>query len=186
MVSIKVILISALGLLGAVNAIPAPIPEPEIDYVNALIPGEGLPSPKELGLTNEDLTKPLPNGFSKRDNVLQKRYQCRFTDVCNLNDSRACFNYLLRLNERSCTATRRPTQFCRIGRCSWIGQAEGRNTASSYWQVSPQPNQSVRLKPRDVAHGGNTVNNRCRLGPIVGGYNYAGGNGYLRVTIAGN
>ncbi|RVD84640.1 uncharacterized protein DFL_006379 [Arthrobotrys flagrans] len=70
MVSIKVVMITATGLLGAVNAIPAPIAESDVDYVNALVPGEGLPSPKKLGLTNKGLTKPIPNGISKRDNVL--------------------------------------------------------------------------------------------------------------------
>ncbi|KAK6532775.1 hypothetical protein TWF281_006951 [Arthrobotrys megalospora] len=172
MVSIKVALISALGFIGAVNAIPAPIAQPEVDYVNALVPGEGLPTPAELGLTNEDLMKPMPNGISERDNVLQKRYKCRFTNVCKVSDSTACFNYLLRLNTKNCRATGRPTQFCRMGGCSWIGQAENASSASSYC--------------RDVAHGGNTVNQRCRLGSIVGGYNYAGGNGHLRVTLAGN
>ncbi|KAK6335874.1 hypothetical protein TWF730_003248 [Orbilia blumenaviensis] len=63
MVAIKVALVYALTLFGVINAMPSPMAEPEVDYVNALVPGEGLPSPQELGLTNEDLTKPIPNGI---------------------------------------------------------------------------------------------------------------------------
>ncbi|EPS44143.1 hypothetical protein H072_1890 [Dactylellina haptotyla CBS 200.50] len=181
MVSVKYALL-AFGLLGAAaNAAPAP----EVDYVSALIPGEGLPSPKELGMTNADLTKPIPEddlpldgrhslpaGISERDlSILEKRTTCRFTDTCKLRDSTACFNYLHRLNTRACTVTRRPGQFCRMGGCSWIGQAAGTNRASSHC--------------RDVARGGKKVNDRCRIFDRIGGFNFAHGNGHVRVTIAG-
>ncbi|EPS38560.1 hypothetical protein H072_7711 [Dactylellina haptotyla CBS 200.50] len=152
MVAIKYALLT-FSLLGAAAAAPAS----EVDYVSALVPGEGLPSPKELGLTNV---------------FLQKRKVCRYTDVCQRTDAIACFNYLLGLNERSCSTGARPTQFCRMGGCSWIGQAENAPQAASYF--------------RDVAHGGNVVINGCRIGSICAGYNYAGGNGNLRVTLAGN
>ncbi|KAF3906026.1 hypothetical protein ABW21_db0205572 [Orbilia brochopaga] len=178
MVSAKVV-ISVLCLAGTAFAAPAPISEAEIDYVNILIPGEGLPTPTELGLTNADLTKPIPHGLqpsygiSARDNnILMKRHECRSDHLCNIGDSIACFNYLLSLNETPCNVGKIQNQMCNTNGCRWIGQAENAETTSSFC--------------RDVAWGGKVVNDNCGRGNNqVGGSNYAGGNGFLKVTIAG-
>ncbi|KAK6340539.1 hypothetical protein TWF696_008865 [Orbilia brochopaga] len=176
MVSAKIAVISALCLVGTAFAAPAPIPATEIDYVNILIPGPGLPTPQELGLTNEDLTRPIPhdfpsNGISARDNVLMKRHECRPSHTCNIGDSVACFNYLLSLDQTPCGVGKIQNQMCNVNGCRWIGQAENAETAQSYC--------------RDVAWGGKAVNDNCVRGNQVGGFNYAGGNGHLKVTIAG-
>ncbi|KAJ6262617.1 hypothetical protein Dda_3429 [Drechslerella dactyloides] len=149
MVAVKVAVVSALCLGGTVYAAPATVPA-EVDYLSILIPGEGLPTPQELGLTNEDLTKPIPsdflpsNGISERDNVLRKRTQCSPDHTCALSDSTACFNYLLSLNETPCEAGKINRQMCNVNGCRWIGLAENTDWARSYC--------------RDVAYGGNSVN----------------------------
>ncbi|EPS37496.1 hypothetical protein H072_8761 [Dactylellina haptotyla CBS 200.50] len=169
MVSVKIVLISATSLVGAVSAVPV---QKEIDYLSILIPGEGLPTPQELGLTNKDLNKPMPRCMlPSNDNVLKKRSECRQNNTCSLSDSTGCFNDRLSLNETPCQVDGRPKQMCLVGSYSWIGNAEGVPSASSYC--------------RDVAHGGNAVNNDSRFGDRVGGSKYAGGNGNLKVNIAG-
>ncbi|KAK6505730.1 hypothetical protein TWF481_007622 [Arthrobotrys musiformis] len=172
MVSIKAAFPLILVVLGAVAAVPTPNPELDIDYVNALIPGEDLPSPKELGLTNEDLMKPIPNGISKRGYIFEGRYECKYAAVCTTADSRACFNYLFELGQKNCRVTGKPTELCRIRRCRWIGQAE----------VVPVISSSYR----DIAYSGNTVTNRCELGGLVGGFNYPSENSPFRVTVVGD
>ena len=49
---------AALSFFGA--AIAAPAPAPEVDYAKLIEVAPGYPTIEELGLTNADLTKPIP------------------------------------------------------------------------------------------------------------------------------
>ncbi|KAK6330406.1 hypothetical protein TWF696_003503 [Orbilia brochopaga] len=170
--------VTVLALLGATYAAPAP----EVDYASILIPGPGLPSVKELGLTNADLTKPLPTGVELNNGIeersanpgkeLFKRYDpfCGIADRggCNANDAAACFNYLRNLNERRCEVSG-VIRMCVVGRCQWYGRSFGKGFASSFC--------------RDVAWGGKWVLDNCNRGGRISGSNAAGGNGNLVVDI---
>ncbi|KAF3908781.1 hypothetical protein ABW21_db0204781 [Orbilia brochopaga] len=171
--------VTVLALLSATYAAPAP----EVDYASILIPGPGMPSVKELGLTNADLTAPLPSdvellardveeGSANPEHNLFKRYDpfCGISGRggCNTNDATACFNYLKNLNERRCEVSG-VIRMCVVGRCQWYGRSFGKGFSSSFC--------------RDVAWGGKWVLDNCNRGGRVSGSNAAGGNGNLVVDI---
>ncbi|KAJ6255956.1 hypothetical protein Dda_9247 [Drechslerella dactyloides] len=171
--------VTVLALVGA--TIAAPAPTTEVDYASILIPGPGLPSVKELGLTNADLNKPLPSGVeltpgleerSADPKELFKRYEpfCGISGRggCQEGDARACFNYLLKLDRTDCQVSG-VIRMCVVGKCQWYGRSFGKGFASSWC--------------RDVAHGGNWVLNNCNRNGRVSGSNAAGGNGNLVVDI---
>lgn len=129
--------LSALGvcalLMGLVNA--SPIPK-EIEEV---IPGPGMPSLEELGLTSADLYEmsPVPlNSLEQR--ALVKRATCRLpgTNYCQTGNAQACVNYLNSLGTRNCVAQWfPPSDMCVAGQCHIYGKTTGTRpfTASSYW-----------------------------------------------------
>ncbi|EGX44914.1 hypothetical protein AOL_s00173g15 [Orbilia oligospora ATCC 24927] len=99
MVSIKLSLITAISLLGAVNAAPAHV--------------------AEHGVTN-----PISNGISTRDNVLQKRaFTCSTTSPCTAADVVGCIKKLRAIGNANCiTGPFQEFEVCREGSCSFMGK----------------------------------------------------------------
>ncbi|KAK6335950.1 hypothetical protein TWF730_003325 [Orbilia blumenaviensis] len=104
MVSTKIIVTSVLYLLAGVSALsvgPTSEKDVEVDYVKLIKPGPGLLFPKELGLTNKDLTRSLPRGIELNlgqpvegipacNKIFKREYQCRLTDTYSRADALAC------------------------------------------------------------------------------------------------
>ncbi|OBT80469.1 hypothetical protein VF21_00877 [Pseudogymnoascus sp. 05NY08] len=112
-----------------------------------VIPGPGLPSLKELGLTSADLYKiGRPDSSVKEssgdDSVKTSSIQARFEPRCgptdyayvNVNDVIACYNYLKALGNQNCVA---PSglgiaHFCYAGAAEVTGQSLNPSGSSSY------------------------------------------------------
>ncbi|KAK6343591.1 hypothetical protein TWF730_011184 [Orbilia blumenaviensis] len=196
------VIVSVLNLFAGTLAAPAPVPEPT-DYLSLIKTAPGLPTPRELGLTNEDFTKPIPgktvqvhamkphSSSSNRSGktelaalevreALNKRYNpvCwPGQRQCDLSDALACYRYLNLLGSQRCVVNPLTDRIrmCGIGTCNWYGRAEiVRNGASS--------------PCADVARGGLWVTSNCRTGArgLVAGSNAAWGNGNLLVDIRGD
>ncbi|KAF3314562.1 hypothetical protein TWF173_004646 [Orbilia oligospora] len=99
MVSIKLSLITAISLLGAVNAAPAHV--------------------AEHGVTN-----PISNGISTRDNVLQKRaFTCSTTSLCTAADFIGCYKKLRAIGNSNCIpGPSQEFEVCREGSCLFMGK----------------------------------------------------------------
>ncbi|EPS44520.1 hypothetical protein H072_1500 [Dactylellina haptotyla CBS 200.50] len=165
-------LTAVLSVFGSAVAVPAP---KEVDYASLIQTGPGLPTIAELGLTNADLTKPMPAELdpvlAARD-ALEKRYnpQCWGEPKCNINDARACFNYLNNLGGTACSVTGR-VQMCKMGGCAWDARTLNNGFASSSCS--------------NAALGGAWILNNCNGGGRTAGSNAAFGNGNLVVDIIG-
>ncbi|KAF3920766.1 hypothetical protein ABW20_dc0103090 [Dactylellina cionopaga] len=163
-------LTAVLSLFGAAVAAPAPV---DVDYASLIETGPGLPTIKELGLTNADLTKPVPEleALIARD-MLTKRYTpvCWGEPKCTTNDARACYNYLNGLGNTACSVQGR-VQMCKVGGCAWDARTLNNGFASSSCS--------------NAALGGAWVLNNCNGGNRVAGSNAAFGNGNLIVDIIG-
>ncbi|EWC45982.1 hypothetical protein DRE_04775 [Drechslerella stenobrocha 248] len=159
--------IAVLSILGAVTAAPTAA-DTEIDYLSVIEVGPGFPTPQELGLTNADLSKPIPASIVSRD-LLSKRAPaaCWGNPKCHVNDARACFNYLQGLGGRRCEPSNGRVQMCKIGGCAW----DARGTRGSSCS--------------DAALGGAWVLNNCNGGGWVAGTNAAFGNGDMIVDVIG-
>ncbi|KAF3934672.1 hypothetical protein ABW20_dc0104275 [Dactylellina cionopaga] len=168
-----VVFASVLGLIGGATAAPLE----EIDYTKTLVPGPGLPSVAELGLTNADLTKPIPEGrvplpgITARDGDIFKRWPrlCWPLQKCTYGDAVACYNYLDSIGSRQCSSDGTVTM-CYSGGCKWVGRSES-GTASSPCS--------------DVALAGRWLISECRdnngeFAGTIGAY----GNGALGLVIA--
>jgi hypothetical protein len=139
---------SLLGLAAFQGAMAAPKVYPEV------IPGPGLPSLAELGLTSAQLYEmPVPEGrqpqrppshgnfansgteLSARAMELTKRFEGRCGPAeaayTNVNDIIACFHYLNNLGTQACVANEN-TEMCRAGQAHIYGSALNGRT-SSYW-----------------------------------------------------
>lgn len=129
--------LSSLGLYALFASLihAGPIPK-EIEEV---IPGPGMPSLAELGLTSADLYEmsPVPlNSLEER--ALVKRATCRLpgTNYCQTANAQACVNYLNSLGTRSCVAQYwPPADMCVAGQCHIYGRTPGNRPfeTSSYW-----------------------------------------------------
>ncbi|KAK6495099.1 hypothetical protein TWF481_003127 [Arthrobotrys musiformis] len=154
-----------------VGGLAAPAPEPKlVDYLSLIKPGPGLPSPKELGLTNEDLNKPIP-GLEKlmaRD-LLEKRYtpQCWDQPKCTYSDALGCYNYLYNLGNTVCEASG-VGRMCYVGSCNWYARSINGYSASPCYKA---------------ALGGAWVLRNCNSGNRLSGSNAAYDNGNLAVDI---
>ncbi|EAU84143.1 hypothetical protein CC1G_08684 [Coprinopsis cinerea okayama7 len=163
----------AFAATAAVVALPADVDD--------FVPGPGLPSLEELGMTKEDLYKPIPEEVLKSIQAeyggLTKRYTptCGSTNRASHADAVACYNYLNGLGTTSCVVPNNAggagnINFCKIGSAYWTGSClAGTCPGSSYC--------------RDVARGGLWVLNNCNVGGQVRGSNAAWGNGNLIVGI---
>ncbi|KAK6331405.1 hypothetical protein TWF730_004486 [Orbilia blumenaviensis] len=165
-----VALTAVLSFFGAAIAAPAP----EVDYAKLIEVAPGYPTVEELGLTNADLTKPVPeiDEIVARDMLLQKRYEprCWGEPRCTVNDARACYNYLNSIGGNRCEVRGR-VQMCKMGGCAWDARTLNNAFASS--------------SCRDAALGGAWVLNNCISNNRVAGSNAAFGNGNLIVDIIG-
>jgi len=165
-------IVTILALIS--NAAANPIAKqahPVKDYTKVIVTGEGLPTVAELGLTHEDLIKPIdPAVFGQTDKPgLSKRYnpQCYNSYKCSYSDALACYNYLYQLGRQQCY-TAPYSRFCYANNCNWIGTViSGQSSASSYCS--------------DVALGGAWVLQNC--GNPLAGANAANGNGGLLVSV---
>ncbi|KAF3908800.1 hypothetical protein ABW21_db0207665 [Orbilia brochopaga] len=163
---------SVLALFGAATAAPASAPA--VDYTKIIIPGPGLPTVAELGLTNEDLTKPVPAlehlmaRESENPNALFKRYdpQCWGGKGCSYEDAMYCYNYLIGIGSQDCK-TSGTNQMCRANNCSW--QARNLN------------GREVTSRCDNAANGGAWVIHNCRNN--IRGSNAAWGNGDFAVDL---
>ncbi|KAK6519077.1 hypothetical protein TWF281_003765 [Arthrobotrys megalospora] len=159
---------AVLSLL--VGALAAPAPEPKVDYTTIIETGPGLPTVKELKLTNADLTKPVPElaRLMVRD-VLDKRYtpQCWGEPKCNYNDAIACYNYLNSLGSTTCAASG-VVRMCYANGCAWYARSLNGYSASPCYKA---------------ALGGAWVLNNCNSGGRLSGSNAAYDNGNLAVDI---
>ncbi|KAF3157590.1 hypothetical protein TWF569_000154 [Orbilia oligospora] len=148
MVSMKLSLITAISLLGVVNAAPAHV--------------------AELGVT-----KPVPNGISTRDNVLQRRgFTCSTTSLCTAADFIGCYKKMRAIANSNCI--KGPFQVfevCQEGSCLWMGK----NLAGS----------KRRVTCSDVAAGAASLYNSCRVDGMVGGVADArGDNSAFEITVS--
>ncbi|KAK6347937.1 hypothetical protein TWF718_005757 [Orbilia javanica] len=170
------VVIAALNFFASATAAPTPEPELEpIDYVGLIETAPGLPTPKELGLTNADLTKPAPElGELMARDILNKRAQCATSTKpnCGYFEALACYNYLNSLTGTRCVVNSAPalTRFCYSGSCAWYGQ-------SGIWG---QPASSPCV---NVAAGGAWVLNSCYVNGRVAGDSTATGNGNVIIYI---
>lgn len=126
---------------------------PTSNAYSEVIPGEGMPSLAELGLTSEQLyTMPVEASMSLRipnicvtTNIIQDAekiltraaakcgpVEAAYTDV---NDVVACYNYLKNLGTRDCAVGRNYARsvFVHAGRARVIGQGSTAKATSSYW-----------------------------------------------------
>ncbi|KAF3111272.1 hypothetical protein TWF225_004361 [Orbilia oligospora] len=101
-------IVAVLNLLTGTFAAPALAPEP-IDYVSLLETAPGLPTPKDLGLTNADLARPPPDIAAHQvREILNKRYNpvCwPGQPQCDLTDANACWVYLNSLGGTRCVVS---------------------------------------------------------------------------------
>ncbi|OAA71187.1 hypothetical protein ISF_01738 [Cordyceps fumosorosea ARSEF 2679] len=140
-----------------------------------VIPGPGMPSLQELGVTSAELYQqglPKPAELS----VLS----ANFNPICGPNESRytnvnglvACFHYLQKLGTQQCKVPSEHSVFCRAGDAVVLGQAANLHGASSYC--------------RDVATGLlYTIDHCTRPDKSCAGAQAAGGNGNL-IVVSGD
>ncbi|KAI0059297.1 hypothetical protein BV25DRAFT_1918544 [Artomyces pyxidatus] len=142
-------------------AVAAPTVHPTV------VPGPGLPTLAELGITSEELYARPPS--------LQAR-AALYSPVCqtystgDVDDVIACFNYLEAIGGNACTVDGDNVQFCYAGDAQVTGSNEsGYPSASSLCS--------------DVALGLQWIFTYCNQGGRVGGSQAANGNGGLIVGV---
>ena len=146
----KLITSLVLGLAALQTAHATPAPEVEAKTYPEVVPGPGLPSLAELGLTSAQLYE-MPVDHSILDgypavrvrNIMEKRYEprCGPSDAAyaNVNDLIACFNYLRNLGGTRCEAPANygVVEMCYSGSGHVIGQSiTGRSSSSSCADVA--------------------------------------------------
>ncbi|KAF9523320.1 hypothetical protein CPB83DRAFT_898897 [Crepidotus variabilis] len=160
--------VSATIFIAGVHASPAVYPE--------VIPGPGLPSLESLGLTSKDLYTTKPQLTSSSSSSLEAR-SASYTDNCftfttaNVDNTIACYNYLVNIGNNACTVPGDNIVFCRAGDAA-IGGSNLHQTAgaasSACWDVS------IAVQ---------WIFNHCNVGGRVGGAAAANGNGDLVVGV---
>ncbi|KFX86890.1 hypothetical protein V495_05253 [Pseudogymnoascus sp. VKM F-4514 (FW-929)] len=143
-----------------------------------VVPGPGLPSLQELGITSAELYKIGRPDSSADDSVKTSSIEARFEPKCgpseaaytNVNDVIACYNYLKKLGTKKCSVPDNfgIAHFCTAGNAEVTGQSLKSKGTSSYC--------------RDVATAVLWSVDHCtRPDKSVAGFNAAGGNGDLIV-----
>jgi len=160
------LLVAAFAGLQNVAAVPA---AESAKVYPEVVPGPGLPSLEELGLTSEQLytTTPTING---------RELFPRYTSVCetyttaDVDDTIACFNYLQAIGSNNCGVSGDNVQFCYSGNAQITGSnISGTGSASSACS--------------DVAFAVQWVFTYCNQDGNVGGSCAAYGNGNLIVGV---
>lgn len=145
----------ALAAFAAVNTVAIPAAEPRKEYPE-VVPGPGLPTLAELGLTSEELytmapklgkCTPTPFFIAHREltvhaegrSTLEAR-SALYNNVCqtyttaNVDNVIACFNYLQSIGGNACTVNGDNVQFCYSGNAQVTGSnISGTGSASSRW-----------------------------------------------------
>ncbi|OAQ64491.1 hypothetical protein VFPPC_05757 [Pochonia chlamydosporia 170] len=158
-----------LGLASLKLAAGAAIAQPEV------VPGPGLPSLEQLGLTSAEL---YSLGKPNITAVLGNEFSANFDPRCgpaeaayvNVNDIIACFHYLDRLGHQDCVAPPNLgiVRFCTAGNGVVSGQALDSRGSSSWCS--------------DVAKASlYTIDHCTRPDQSVAGFQAANGNGNLIV-----
>ncbi|OBT61319.1 hypothetical protein VE03_09526 [Pseudogymnoascus sp. 23342-1-I1] len=139
-----------------------------------VIPGPGLPSLKELGITSEDLYKMGRPDSSVKTPSIQARFEpkCGPSDnaYVNVNGIIACYNYLKNVGDRNCATPSGlgVAHFCYSGEAEVSGQSYDQKSYSS--------------KCHDVADAVLWSVDHCtRADQLVAGFQAATGNGNLIV-----
>ncbi len=126
MTPILTYLLTLAALLGTGYASPVIRDEyPEV------VPGPGMPSLAELGLTSWDLFEmtPIP-----ADSGLNKRYICTTRNQpCTIAAAQTCVNYLKNLGTTNCAVGRSDTLMVSSGGCKINGISTSGGSTSSYW-----------------------------------------------------
>ncbi|KAI0058211.1 hypothetical protein BV25DRAFT_1841192 [Artomyces pyxidatus] len=104
-------------------AVAAPTVHPTV------VPGPGLPTLEELGLTSEELYAKQPS-FQTRDALYNNA--CETWTLADVDNVIACFNYLESIGGHACTVNGDWVQFCYSGDAQVTGSNEsGYPSASS-------------------------------------------------------
>ncbi|KAI0059302.1 hypothetical protein BV25DRAFT_1779087, partial [Artomyces pyxidatus] len=141
-------------------AVAAPAVHPTV------VPGPGLPTLAELGLTSEELYARPP---SLRTRAALYSPVCQTYSTGSVDNVIACFNYLEAIGGHACTVAQN-VQFCYAGDAQVMGSnVSGTESASSLCS--------------DVALAVQWIFTYCNDGGQVGGSQAANGNGYLIVGV---
>ncbi|KAG2008106.1 hypothetical protein CC2G_013569 [Coprinopsis cinerea AmutBmut pab1-1] len=143
-------LLSLACLVGAF-ALPQAAEAPEKASIR-FEPGPGLPTLEELGLTIDDLLKPIPEEtlanitaeYAAMDSSEGSSLVKRYDPVChsgyvNINDARGCYNYLNALGTTACTVHDSgsvwgsTTRMCVFGQAQVKGQCFPPNCPATSW-----------------------------------------------------
>ncbi|GJN73239.1 hypothetical protein PLIIFM63780_007301 [Purpureocillium lilacinum] len=159
--------ILALTSLSLVGGLAITYPE--------VVPGPGLPSLAELGLTSAELYNMgiphhLPDRLAVRAATFEPRCGPSEAAYVNVNDIIACYHYLDKLGHQNCAtgANFAVSEFCHAGSGHVTGQALNPRGASSYCS--------------DVAIAAlYTIDHCTRPDQTVAGFQAAFGNGELIV-----
>lgn len=120
-------------LLGLAHSNPIPKEFEEV------IPGLGMPSLEELGLTSADLYEMSPVPLNTlQERALVKRATCRVAGAahCQTANAQACVNYLNSLGTRDCVAQYwPPADMFVAAQCHVYGRTPGNHPfeTSSFW-----------------------------------------------------
>ncbi|KAH9475647.1 hypothetical protein JR316_0011202 [Psilocybe cubensis] len=155
-----------------------------------VIPGPGLPSLEFLNLTSKDLYTMTPPTFDLSLNSRSanfdaewyddnstpfqttNRTSCSFTFTTgDVDNTIACFNYLVSIGNNACVVSADNVEFCRAGDASIGG--------SNLHQTSGAASSACR----DVATAVQWIFTNCNVGGRVGGADAAYGNGDLVVGV---
>ncbi|TFK65679.1 hypothetical protein BDN72DRAFT_900512 [Pluteus cervinus] len=166
----------------SLNNVAALIPTRESAKIYPdLIPGPGLPSLEELGLTSEQLYTTIPtigkfsSSTSSNGREVFSR-SAKYNSVCetyttgNVDGVIACYDYLHSIGGNSCGVNGDKVRFCSSG----DAQVTGSNISGT---------GSAASLCRDVASALLWIITNCNSGGRVGGSRAAGGNGFLIVGV---
>ncbi|KAH6713543.1 hypothetical protein BKA61DRAFT_674160 [Leptodontidium sp. MPI-SDFR-AT-0119] len=147
------------------------LPTETTTFYPEVIPGPGMPSLAELGLTSEQLYTTTPNlPFGNSFTTLYNG-ECRHCPdaLANVDSVIACFNYLMSLGTSGCGVDRyNGKRFCTSGNA----KVDGLN----YTPGQANPTKSYCS---DVALAVQWIFNHCNSGGQVRGSQAANGNGEL-------
>ncbi|KAK6359922.1 hypothetical protein TWF696_001049 [Orbilia brochopaga] len=171
------VILSLLGPASTAPATQAAVTPEEVDYTKILIPGPGLPSVQELGLTNADLLKPHPAIYNTTTTLAGSgKPTCakRPYKWCRKKDANACLNFLESFGSAAIIGiSGGGSSLCKANKCNWMAKPQGGRTTSSY--------------VKDIAIGGKKILQGCKNkdSSKVQGRNAARGNSNFIIEITG-
>ncbi|KAH9475652.1 hypothetical protein JR316_0011209 [Psilocybe cubensis] len=138
-----------------------------------VIPGPGFPSLESLNLTSKDLYTMKPPTFDLSLTSRSAEYDanCFTFTTADVDNTIACFNYLVSIGNNACTVPADNIAFCRAGDAAIGG--------SNLHQTSGAASSACK----DVATAVQWIFTNCNVGGRVGGADAAYGNGDLVVGV---